>query len=195
MRARIAHGPHGAEPLSAAPGGLRGGPTVRLPLERVRRAPQGLGTQVRLPDPHVRHARAASSPARRTDTSTGLKRAGSPTRTRRPTRGRASRSRAAPRREPAPEKPRITIADACKVFITNREAAGLAPATLRKYRTFAKQISDYADSRGYVMLDQFTPDDIDLFWANWKLGAAREGQAPHHAAGVLPVLRQPQVDP
>ena len=31
---------------------------------------------------------------------------------------------------------RITIADACQIFITNRESAGLAPATLRKYRTF-----------------------------------------------------------
>lgn len=78
--------------------------------------------------------------------------------------------------EPAPEKPRVTIADACKVFITNREAAGLAPATLRKYRTFAKQLGDYADARGYVMLDQITAADIDLFWANWKLGARAKGK-------------------
>jgi hypothetical protein len=31
--------------------------------------------------------------------------------------------------EPAPERARITIPHACKVFVTNREAAGLAPAT------------------------------------------------------------------
>lgn len=83
---------------------------------------------------------------------------------------------------PAPEpvntagKPRITLEDACKVFVTNREAAGLATATLRKYRTFTKQITAYADSRGYVMIDQFTPADIDLFWANWKLGPRAKGK-------------------
>jgi integrase len=78
--------------------------------------------------------------------------------------------------EPAPEKPRITIADACQGFITNRTAAGLAPATLRKYRTFAKQLGDDADARGYVTLDQFTVGDIDQFWANWKLGTRAKGK-------------------
>jgi integrase len=72
--------------------------------------------------------------------------------------------------EPTPSKSRATVADACQVFITNREAAGISPATLRKYRTFAKQLGDYADSRGYVMIDQFTSADIDRFWASWKLG-------------------------
>ncbi len=78
--------------------------------------------------------------------------------------------------DPAPAKSRVTVADACKVFITNRESTGLAPATLRKYRTFAKQITAYADSRGYVMVDQFTPGDIDLFWANWMLGPRAKGK-------------------
>jgi integrase/recombinase XerD len=78
--------------------------------------------------------------------------------------------------EPAAEKARVTIADASKIFITNREAAGLAPATLRKYRTFVKQLGDYADARGYVMVDQITPADIDWFWANWKLGARAKGK-------------------
>jgi integrase len=78
--------------------------------------------------------------------------------------------------ESAPEKPRVTIADACQVFITNREAAGLAAATLRKYRTFAKHLGDYADTRGYVMLDQLTAADIDRFWANWKLGPRAKGK-------------------
>jgi integrase/recombinase XerD len=77
--------------------------------------------------------------------------------------------------EPAPSKSRITIADACEIFITHRESAGLAPATVRKYRTFKKQITAYADSRGYVMLDQFTTDDIDRFWVNWKLGPRAKG--------------------
>jgi integrase len=80
---------------------------------------------------------------------------------------------------PAPEKTRITVEDACKVFVMNRESAGVGPATLRKYRTFTKQIAGYAESRGYVMLDQFSPADIDLFWANWKLGARAKGKRLH----------------
>ena len=77
---------------------------------------------------------------------------------------------------PVPEPPpaalpaRITIADATKVFLSNREGAKIAPATSRKYRTFTKQLTEYAESRGYVMLDQFTSSDIDLFYASWKLG-------------------------
>ena len=39
----------------------------------------------------------------------------------------------------APAAPaRITIADATSVFLTNRASAQVAPATLRKYRTFIK---------------------------------------------------------
>lgn len=82
----------------------------------------------------------------------------------------------APPSEPSPEKVRVAIEAACETFVTNREAAGLTPATLRKYRTFVKQISDFADDRGYVMLDQFTPEDIDRFWANWKLGPRAKGK-------------------
>lgn len=78
--------------------------------------------------------------------------------------------------EPPPEKPRMTIGDACDVFMTARESSGIAPATLRKYRTFTKQICAYAEARGYVMLDQITAADIDLFWANWKLGARAKGK-------------------
>lgn len=81
-----------------------------------------------------------------------------------------------PQVEPPPEKPRVSIAVACQAFVTNREAAGLKGATLRKYHTFAKQIRDFADGLGYVMLDQFTPDDIDRFWVNWKLGPRAKGK-------------------
>jgi integrase len=78
--------------------------------------------------------------------------------------------------EPTPAKPRVTIEHACKVFLTNRESAGLAPATLRKYCTFTKQIGAFADSHGYALIDQITADDIDLFWANWLLGARAKGK-------------------
>jgi integrase len=77
--------------------------------------------------------------------------------------------------QPAPEPvatstPRVTIADASKVFISTREGAKIAGATLRKYKTFTKQLTDYAAKRGYIMLDQFTSGDIDLFYAGLSLG-------------------------
>ncbi|MFN8579361.1 MAG: site-specific integrase [Gemmatimonadaceae bacterium] len=81
--------------------------------------------------------------------------------------------------EPVPvtsEKPRTTVDAACKAYIANREAAGLKSPTLRKYNTFSKQIGAYADSLGYVFLDQFTHSDIDRFWVNWKLGPRAKGK-------------------
>jgi site-specific recombinase XerD len=39
-----------------------------------------------------------------------------------------------------------------------------------------KPLGNYADVHGYVMLDQITAADIDLFWANWKLGARAKGK-------------------
>jgi integrase len=71
---------------------------------------------------------------------------------------------------------RISIADAVKIFQRSRESAKIAPATLRKYRTFTKQLTAFADERGYVMLDQFTKGDIDLFYSGWKLGARAKGK-------------------
>ncbi len=86
--------------------------------------------------------------------------------------------------EPAPAPPpvstpvpgRITIADATKVFLSNREGAKIAHATLRKYKTFTKQLTAFADSSGYVMLDQFTSSDIDVFYGGWDLGARAKGK-------------------
>jgi hypothetical protein len=80
---------------------------------------------------------------------------------------------------PAPDAPatpaRITMADATTIFLRNRESAQIAPATLRKYRTFTKQLTAYADGRGYVMIDQFTPADADQFYAGLKLGPRTKG--------------------
>jgi integrase len=80
---------------------------------------------------------------------------------------------------PAPDAPatpaRITIEEATSIFLANRESAQIAPATLRKYRTFTKQLTAYGDSRGYVMIDQFTPADADRFYAGLKLGPRTKG--------------------
>ncbi len=83
-----------------------------------------------------------------------------------------------PNPEPPPSTPdgRITIADAVRVFLSNREGAKIAPATLRKYRTFTRQLTAFADSRGYLMLDQFSPADVDMFYSGWKLGARAKGK-------------------
>jgi integrase len=82
------------------------------------------------------------------------------------------------RAKPKPEAPaaapvssRITINEAIKIFLTLREGDKIAPATLRKYQTFTRQLQAFAYSRGYVMIDQLTPADIDRFYGGLKLGA------------------------
>jgi hypothetical protein len=57
---------------------------------------------------------------------------------------------------------------------------------MHNYRTFPKQPTADGGNRGDVMIDQFRPTDIDLFWADWKLGARAKGKPPPHAPGVLP---------
>lgn len=69
---------------------------------------------------------------------------------------------AAPVSHESAKPQRISIADAVKVFLTNRQGAKIAAATLRKYRTFTKQLTDFSEMRGYVMLYQFTSADIDI---------------------------------
>jgi integrase len=71
---------------------------------------------------------------------------------------------------------RITIADAVRVFLSHREGARIAPATLRKYKTFTRQLTAYAGTRGYLMLDQLAAADIDVFYGGWNLGARAKGK-------------------
>ena len=47
---------------------------------------------------------------------------------------------------------------------------------LRKYRTFAKQLTTFTESRGYVVLDQITSGDIDVFYGSWQLGPRTKGK-------------------
>jgi integrase/recombinase XerC len=72
---------------------------------------------------------------------------------------------------------RMTIADAVAAFLAIREGSKIAPSTLRKYRTFTNQLGAYADAKGYVMLDQFSSADMDVFYSHWKLGARTKGKA------------------
>jgi len=86
---------------------------------------------------------------------------------------------APPLPEPAPVATpgRMTIADAIKRFLSYREGLQIEPATLRKYKTSTKQLAAFAEGRGYVMLDQFTSADIDLFYSRLKLGPRAKGDA------------------
>lgn len=76
----------------------------------------------------------------------------------------------------APSPTRMTVADAIEVFLTNREGSKIAPPTYRKYKTFTKQLQAFADSRGYVMLDQFTTGDVDVFYSASTLGVRAKGK-------------------
>ncbi len=82
----------------------------------------------------------------------------------------------APVSAPAPTNPdRIAIAKAIEGFLATK-AVTVAFSTLRKHRTFTKQLQAFADNRGYVMLDQFRPLDIDTFYA----GSNRRATARHY---------------
>jgi integrase len=67
------------------------------------------------------------------------------------------------------EVARVTIEHAIEAFLANRKASVSFP-TYRKYKTFTTQVHAFADSLGYVMLDQFRPDDIDGFYTRSTLG-------------------------
>ena len=71
---------------------------------------------------------------------------------------------------------RVTVMDATRNFLRHREGSGIARSTLGTYSTFTKQLIVFADSLGYVMLDQFTSSDIDVFYSRSKLGARTKGK-------------------
>jgi integrase len=78
--------------------------------------------------------------------------------------------------EPAGPTPRSTISEAITVYLSNRGAANLAPASLRKYGVFTRKLQAFADKRGYMMLDQFTRADIDVFYSTSPLGIRSKGK-------------------
>jgi integrase len=71
---------------------------------------------------------------------------------------------------------RMTLPAATHAFLTNREGRHLKNATLKKYRTFVKQISAFATTRGYRCVDEFTMADVDDFYAQWRLGPRTKGK-------------------
>jgi integrase len=65
---------------------------------------------------------------------------------------------------------RTVIVEATKAYLSRCENRGLAKPTLNKYRTFVKQVLAFCEAHGYIMLDQLTVADMDLFYASWKDG-------------------------
>jgi integrase/recombinase XerD len=63
---------------------------------------------------------------------------------------------------------RIGISAATEAFMIHRENRGVAPATLKKYKTFCTQLCAYTDGCGYVFMDQLSASDMDTFFASWK---------------------------
>ena len=92
---------------------------------------------------------------------------------------------------PEAQNTRMKITDAIRVFMSLREGEKITHATLRKYRTFTKQILAFAESRGYVMLDQVTSAIWTCFMAVSILvcGLRRNGCQPcgHSSASASTV--------
>lgn len=91
---------------------------------------------------------------------------------------------------------RITVTEALHAYLAIRSGSGMAVSTLRKHRTFVKQLGQFAENRGYVMLDQFRSSDIDLFYGSLKLeaGCPLQRKRAGRAAGILSILRKPRMD-
>lgn len=75
------------------------------------------------------------------------------------------------------ETNRVRIDDAIAAFLAVREGSKIAASTLRKYKTFTKQLRAFSDNKGYVILDQLTSADVDVFYSIWKLGPRAKGKA------------------
>jgi integrase len=76
---------------------------------------------------------------------------------------------------PAPQVPdpasgRITIERAIKAFTAEHQEHA-ASATQKKYRLLLAKLKAFADTRGYVMLDQWTPIDVREFRSSWSVSA------------------------
>jgi site-specific recombinase XerD len=68
--------------------------------------------------------------------------------------------------ETGPE--RITLDRAIKSFMAEFEGHA-APNTQKKYRLLLSKLRAFADSRGYVMIDQWTPIDVREMRSSWTV--------------------------
>jgi integrase/recombinase XerD len=79
------------------------------------------------------------------------------------------------RAEPVQAAHGITLREATEKFCRECEARRLGDPTMRKYRTLAKQLREFADSR-FVYLNEFTIELAREFRASWKDGPRAAGK-------------------
>jgi integrase len=77
--------------------------------------------------------------------------------------------------EPPAAPQRITVREATEKFCKECEARRLSEATMRKYRTLAKQIREFASTR-LVDLNEFTTESAREFRSSWKDGPRAAGK-------------------
>jgi len=75
-----------------------------------------------------------------------------------------------------PQPAAITIQFATEAYLANRAGRGIAPATLRKYTTFVKQLRAFAAEKGYVLINQIEITDMDEFYSKWNDGIRAKGK-------------------
>jgi integrase/recombinase XerD len=77
--------------------------------------------------------------------------------------------------QPVPAAPSqrdgITIERAITAFLAEH-AESLARNTQRKYRTILKKFKEHSATKGYVMIDQWTPIDVRELRASWGVSPA-----------------------
>jgi hypothetical protein len=80
---------------------------------------------------------------------------------------------------------RYTIQFATEAYLADRQGRNIENSTLRKYCTLVKQLRTFANSKGYVMLDQLNePSDMDAFYAGWKDGVRAKGKKLERLKGL-----------
>jgi integrase len=85
----------------------------------------------------------------------------------------------------AADPERFTIEHATTAYLDNRAGRKIQPPTLRKYRTLANQLRAFAETRGYVMLDQLTSTDMDAFYQAWNDGVRSKGKKLERLQGFF----------
>ena len=75
-----------------------------------------------------------------------------------------------------PKQYAVTIQLATDAYLSNCAGRGIAPATVRKYKTFVNQLLTFVADKGYVMIDQIQITDMDEFYSRWKDGIRAKGK-------------------
>jgi site-specific recombinase XerD len=84
-----------------------------------------------------------------------------------------------------PSKASISIPFATDAYLANRVNRNIEPSTLRKYNTFVKQFRDFANDKGYVLIEQVQITDMDEFYSRWRDGARAKAKKLERLKGFF----------